>query len=128
MIRGTCVLPAGTGKTVRVCVFADNEFHAELTKVGADVIGNDDTLAEIAKGEVTFDKIICTPEFVNSLKKFARILGPKGLMPNTKSGTLVKQDVIVETVKQSKQGLIEFRISPESFIMSKIGLRKFTGD
>ena len=82
-------------------------------------------MADIAKGEVPFDKIICTPEFIGQLKKFARILGPKGLMPNAKSGTLVGPDQIVETVKQSKQGLIEYRISPEAFIMSKIGLRNF---
>lgn len=126
MIRGTCILPAGTGKTVKVCVFADAEFHKQLKDAGADIIGNDEILAEISKGETPFDKIICTPDYVNTLKKFARVLGPKGLMPNTKSGTLVRQDEVVETVRQSKQGLIEFRISPEAFIMSKIGLRKFT--
>ena len=126
MIRGTCVLPAGTGKAVKVCVFADNEFHKDLLEVGADFIGSDQILADIANGEVPFDKIICTQEHLPALKKYARVLGPKGLMPNTKSGTLVRQDEIVEQVRQSKQGLIEFRVSPESFIMSKIGLRKFT--
>ena len=99
MIRGTCVLPAGTGKSIRVCVFADNEFHKDLVEAGADLIGNDDVLNNISKGEVPFDKIICTSEHISSLKKFARVLGPRGLMPNTKSGTLVSQDSIVETVR-----------------------------
>jgi len=99
MIRGTCILPSGTGKTVKVCVFADNEFHKDLLAVGADYIGNDQILTDIANGIVPFDKIICTQEFIGSLKKYARVLGPKGLMPNTKSGTLVKQDEIIEQVK-----------------------------
>lgn len=98
MIRGTCVLPAGTGKEIKVCVFADNEFHDALKEVGADFIGSDQILADIAAGIVPFDKIICTQEHIANLKKYARILGPKGLMPNTKSGTLVKQDEIVEAV------------------------------
>jgi len=89
MIRGTCVLPAGTGKEVKVCVFADLEFHEDLQEAGADIIGNDDVLAEIAKGNIEFDKLICSQDYLPTLKKFARILGPKGLMPNVKSGTLV---------------------------------------
>ena len=118
-------MPEGTGKEVKVCVFADNEFHADLREAGADFIGNDQIIADIAEGKVPFDKIICTQEFIQNLKKYARVLGPKGLMPNVKSGTLVKSDEIVEQVKQSKLGLIEFRINPEAFIQSKIGLREF---
>lgn len=92
MIRGTCILPAGTGKEVRVCVFADNEFHEELKAVGADIIGDDQIFTDIQNGIINFDKIICTQEFLPSLKRFARILGPKGLMPNVKSGTLVSSE------------------------------------
>ena len=116
MIRGTCVLPAGTGKEVRVCVFADNEFHEQLKEVGADMIGDDSVLTDIQNGVINFDKIICTQEYLPNLKRYARILGPKGLMPNTKSGTLVSNDLIVKQVEQSKMGLIEFRVNPESFI------------
>lgn len=126
MIRGTCILPAGTGKEVKVCVFADDEFHEDLKAIGADGLGDENVLADFAKGVINYDKIICTPDFVQSLKKFARVLGPLGLMPNTKSGTLVQQDQLLEQVKQSKQGLIEFRISKEAFVMSKLGLRNFT--
>ena len=89
MIRGTCNLPAGTGKEIKVCVFADSVYHDELKAVGADLIGTEETLTDIAKGQIDFDKLICTQEQLMDLKKFARILGPKGLMPNTKSGTLV---------------------------------------
>ena len=93
--------------------------------VGADVLGDDQVLAEIAEGKTDYDKIICTKEYVMSLKPYARILGPKGLMPNTKSGTLVQADELVESVQQSKKGLVEFRINPEAFILSKVGLRSF---
>jgi large subunit ribosomal protein L1 len=77
---------------------------------------------------INFDKIICTQEYLPNLKRYARILGPKGLMPNTKSGTLVSSDLIVHQVEQSKLGLIEFRVNPESFIQSKIGRRDFEDD
>ena len=92
MIRGTVNLPAGTGKEIRVCVFADKVYHEELKEVGADLIGDDKILADIANGKTDFEKLLCTTEQLMDLKKYARILGPKGLMPNTKSGTLVAQD------------------------------------
>ena len=125
MIRGTVNLPAGTGKEIRVCVFADKVYHEELREAGADIIGDEQILTDIAAGNTDFDKLLCTQEQLVDLKKFARVLGPKGLMPNTKSGTLVKQDEIVDQVKQSKVGLMEFRINTDAFIQSKIGLREF---
>ena len=85
-------------------------------------------LADIQNGIINFDKIICTQEFLPNLKRYARILGPKGLMPNTKSGTLVSSELIIEQVTQSKLGLIEFRVNPEAFIQSKIGRRDFEDD
>lgn len=125
MIRGTCILPAGTGKEIKVCVFADSAYHDELREAGADVIGTDAIMADIAADKIEFDKLLCTQEHISELKRYARILGPKGLMPNTKSGTLVGQDLIVEQVRQSKQGLIEFRVSPDAWVFNKIGLRSF---
>ena len=110
---------------MKVCVFAGTEFHEELKAEGADFIGDDDILKEIEAGNIPFDKIIATPEQMSSLKAMARVLGPKGLMPNAKSGTLVKQHELVEAVKLSKQGLVEFRVNEGSFIMGKIGLRAF---
>ena len=124
-VRGTCILPAGTGKEVKVCVFAGMEFHEECKAAGADFIGNDAILKDLSEGIIPFDKIIATPEHMPTLKAMARILGPKGMMPNVKSGTLVKQHELIETVKLSKQGLIEFRVNEASFIQSKIGMRSF---
>ena len=95
-VRGTCVLPAGTGTEVKICVFAGQEYHDEAKTNGADLIGNDKVLADISEGICNFDKIIATPEQMMILKKYARILGPKGLMPNVKSGTLVKQNELIE--------------------------------
>ena len=119
------MLPAGTGKSVRICVFADAESQEAVMAAGADVFGTDDILKQMAEGKCEFDKIIATPEQMSVLKPLARILGPKGLMPNTKSGTLVKPDELIEAVKVSKQGQIEFRINEHADIMVKIGLREF---
>lgn len=93
------MLPAGTGKEVKVAVFADKEFHEQLNKLGVDIIGDDKLLKDVAEGTVNFDKIIATPEHMGGLKSLARVLGPKGLMPNVKSGTLVKADDLLETVR-----------------------------
>lgn len=82
----------------------------------------------MGEGVINFDKIIATPEHMPTLKQLARILGPKGLMPNVKSGTLVKQHELLETVKQAKQGLVEFRVNDAAFIMNKIGHRTFEDD
>lgn len=125
MIRGTCILPGGTGKEVKVCVFAAQDLHEELLAVGADIIGNDKVLADIASENIEFDKLLCSQEMIQDLKAYARILGPRGLMPNTKSGTLVKGNQIVEQVRQSKAGLVEFRVNSDAFIKNKIGLRTF---
>lgn len=127
-VRGTCVLPAGTGKEVKVCVFAGEEFHEDIKAQGADFIGNDQILKDISEGIIPFDKIIATPEHMPTLKAMARVLGPKGLMPNIKSGTLVKQHELVETVTQAKQGLIEFRVNEGSFVMNAIGKKAFEAE
>lgn len=127
-VRGTCVLPQGTGQEIKVAVFADKEFHEQLKALGTDIIGDDDLLKSITEGEIKFDKIISTPEHMPGLKQLARVLGPKGLMPNVKSGTLVKPDQLLETVKQSKQGLIEFRVNESATIMTKLGRREFSDE
>lgn len=98
------MLPAGTGKEVKLCVFADKEMKDEIMGAGADIFGTDELIKQMAEGNITFDKLIATPEQMNQLKPLARILGPKGLMPNLKSGTLVKQEELVHAVKISKMG------------------------
>ncbi len=109
-------------------MFADKEFHEKLTELGADFIGDEKLLKEMGEGIINIDKIIATPEHMGSLKGLARILGPKGLMPNQKSGTLCKADDLLETVKVSKQGLIEYRVNDNAFIMNKFGKRTFTDE
>lgn len=96
------MLPAGTGKTVRVCVFADLEMQDKVMEAGADIFGSSDLIKQIIDGKIEFDKLIATQEQMNQLKSLARVLGPKGLMPNVKSGTLVKPDELLEAVKLSK--------------------------
>lgn len=83
-------------------------------------------MKKIGEGEIDFDKIVATPEHMNDLRQHARILGPKGMMPNVKSGNLVKPDDLMETVRQSKMGMIEYRVNDNSFIMGKFGKRSFT--
>jgi large subunit ribosomal protein L1 len=122
------VLPAGTGQEIKVAVFADKEFHEQLIALGTDIIGDDQLLKAVAEGTISFDKIISTPEHMPALKGLARVLGPKGLMPNVKSGTLVKPDDLLRTVKESKQGMIEFRVNEAATIMTKLGKRDFTDD
>ena len=100
----------------------------EIIAQGADAFGTDEIIKQMAEGQINFDKIIATPEQMNALKPLARILGPKGLMPNAKSGTLVKPAELLEAVRLSKQGQIEFRINEHSDIMVKIGLREFEND
>ena len=99
-----------------------------MVQAGADIFGDDEMLKKIAEGTIVFDKLIATPEQMQILKPLARILGPKGLMPNVKSGTLVKPAELLDTVKVSKQGQIEFRVNDNADIMVKIGLRKFDQD
>lgn len=95
---------------------------------GGDLIGDDKLIKEIGEGTLNFDKIISTPEHMQALKTMARVLGPKGLMPNLKSGTLVKADDLLEAVKSSKQGLIEFRVNEGATIMNKFGKRDFSNE
>lgn len=98
-------MPAGTGKNVKLCVFADKEAEVDLLELFPDIIfANDETIKAIAAGEFNFDKLIATSEQMQILKPFARTLGPKGLMPNVKSGTLVKPDELIAAVKMAKQG------------------------
>lgn len=127
-IRGTCVLPAGTGKEIKICVFVDKSMEDQVKEAGADLIGSEEIIKQIGEGTINFDKLIATQDQMTSLRPLARILGPKGLMPNAKSGTLVKPDEILDTVKVSKQGQIEFRINEQRDIMVKIGLRSFEDD
>jgi large subunit ribosomal protein L1 len=117
-IRGTLMLPAGTGKTVRIAVFAED------TKVeGADVSGTDAISKSLEKGEITFDVLIATPATMGKLSKYARLLGPRGLMPNPKSGTVTTD--VAKAVQEAKAGRVEYRVDSTGIVHLAIGKVSF---
>ncbi len=122
-IRATVVLPHGTGKSLRVAVFAPESEHAAAKKAGADVIGDEDFLKQLDKETVDFDVLVATPQYMPKLGKYARLLGPKGLMPNPKSGT-VSADV-AKAVSEAKAGKVEYRVDKQATIHLAAGKVSF---
>lgn len=122
-IRDNLVLPAGTGKTVRVAVFADEELAKAAKKAGADIAGEEDFLKLLDKGTINFDVLIAAPNVMARLSKYARILGPKGLMPNPKSGTVTPD--VVKAVSQAKAGKVEYRVDSTGIVHIGIGKVSF---
>lgn len=122
-LRDTIVLPAGTGKAVRVAVLADSEEAAAAKKAGADIAGSDEFLAQLEKGVVDFDILISTPAMMGKLGKYARLLGPKGLMPNPKSGTVATN--VAKAVTEAKAGRVEYRIDSTGIIHVGFGKVSF---
>lgn len=125
-IRETVVLPAGTGKSLKVAVFAPSEEHDKALKAGADIVGEKDILDKLAKEEIDFDVLIATPQVMSQLGRFAKLLGPRGLMPNPKSGTVTTN--VPEAVKQVKAGKIELRIDKQGIVHCGIGKVSFDAD
>jgi large subunit ribosomal protein L1 len=126
MVRGTVNLPHGTGKTARVIVFAAGEKAAEAEAAGADVVGSDELVARIQGGWLEFDAAIATPDQMAKIGRIARILGPRGLMPNPKTGT-VTQDV-TKAVSEIKGGKITFRVDKHSNLHMIIGKASFSAE
>ncbi|MEI7631780.1 MAG: 50S ribosomal protein L1 [bacterium] len=122
-IRDSIVLPEGTGKTVRVAVFADIEDVAIAKKAGADIAGAEEFLQQLDKGIINFDVLIATPLMMAKLGKYARALGPKGLMPNPKSGTVTKD--VAKAVTEAKAGRIEFRVDSTGIVHVAVGKVSF---
>lgn len=125
-IRATIVLPNGSGKTVRVAVFAPEDVVKAAKAAGADVAGNEEFLKQLDKGEINFDVLISTPAFMPKLGKYARVLGPKGLMPNPKAGTVTMD--VEKAVKEAKAGKVEYRVDKQSIVHIGIGKVSFGTD
>lgn len=122
-IRGTVVLPAGTGKDVRIAVLAGGDDAAKALKAGAAVAGEDEILALLDKEQLDFDVLISTPQNMAKLGKYARLLGPRGLMPNPKSGTVTPN--VVKAVEEAKAGKVEYRVDKQGIIHLGVGKVSF---
>ncbi len=122
-IRATVSLPHGTGKTVRVAVFAPEDQHAAAKKAGADVVGDDDFLKQLDKEVLNFDVLVATPQYMAKLGKYARLLGPRGLMPNPKSGTVAAD--VAKATTEAKAGKVEYRVDKQATIHLSVGKVSF---
>jgi large subunit ribosomal protein L1 len=126
MVRGSVVLPNGLGKTVRVLVFAKGEKEKEALDAGADVVGSDDIIEKIKGGWLDFDRVIATPDMMGNVGKLGKILGPRGLMPNPKVGTVTFD--VARAVNELKAGKVEFRVEKAGIVHSPVGKVSFGAD
>ena len=126
MVRGVVNLPKGTGKTVRVAVFAKGAKAEEATKAGADVVGAEDLMEQIQNGQIDFQRVIATPDMMGLVGRLGKVLGPKGLMPNPKLGTVTMD--VTKAVTDAKAGQIEFRVEKAGIIHAGIGKASFTAE
>ncbi|EEF15004.1 ribosomal protein L1 [Campylobacter rectus RM3267] len=124
MVRGSVVLPAGTGKTVRVAVIAKDAKADEAKAAGADIVGSDELVEDIQKGIMNFDVLIATPNLMGLVGKVGRILGPKGLMPNPKTGTVTMD--VAQAVNNAKSGQVNFRVDKHGNIHAGLGKVSFS--
>ena len=123
MVRGAVVLPHGTGKTNRVLVFAKGEKVSEAEAAGADFVGGDDLVAKINEGWLDFDTVIATPDMMGQVGRLGRVLGPRGLMPNPKVGTVTFD--VSKAVSEAKAGKVEFRVEKAGIVHAQVGKRSF---
>jgi large subunit ribosomal protein L1 len=126
MVRGTVVLPHGLGKSKKVCVIASGEKVKEAEQAGAEHVGGDDLVAKIQEGWLDFDALIATPDMMKSVGKLGKVLGPKGLMPNPKTGTVTFD--LSNAVREIKAGKVEFRVDKTSIIHTPVGKASFTAE
>ncbi len=126
MVRGVVALPHGTGKALRVAVFAKGDKAKEAEAAGADLVGAEDLAERITKGEIPFDRCIATPDMMAVVGRLGKILGPRGLMPNPKLGTVTPD--VTAAVKAAKAGQIEFRVEKAGIVHAGIGKASFTAE
>ena len=126
MVRGTVVLPHGLGKSLRVCVVASGEKVKEAEEAGADEVGGEDVVEKIQKGWLDFDAMVSTPDMMKSVGKLGRVLGPRGLMPNPKAGTVTFD--VTKAVKEIKAGKVEFRVDKNGVIHAPLGRMSFEAE
>ncbi len=123
-VRGATVLPKGTGKAVRVAVFTDGDNVAKAKEAGADIVGMDDLADKVKKGEMDFDIVIASPDAMRVVGQLGQILGPRGLMPNPKTGTVAAD--VAKAVKNAKSGQVQFRVDKAAIIHCSIGKASFS--
>ena len=126
MVRGVCNLPNGTGRSVRVAVFAKDAKADEAKAAGADVVGAEDLMEQIQAGDMPFEKVIATPDMMPLVGRLGKVLGPKGMMPNPKVGTVTMD--VAKAVKDSKGGAVEFRVEKAGIIHAGVGKASFAQD
>jgi len=126
MVRGTTVLPHGTGKSKRVLVIAGGDKQKEAQEAGADFVGGDDMVQKIQEGWIDFDAVIATPDMMRSVGKLGKVLGPRGLMPNPKTGTVTFD--VIKALQEIKAGKVEFRVDKTSIIHVPVGKIQFTAE
>jgi large subunit ribosomal protein L1 len=126
MVRGALVLPHGTGKTVRVAVFARGEKEKQARDAGADLVGGEDLAQKITEGNIEFDRVIATPDMMGIVGKLGRVLGPRGLMPNPKVGTVTMD--VTRAVQEAKAGKVEYRVDKAGVVHCRIGRVSFNAE
>ena len=126
MVRGTVVLPNGLGREVRVCAIASGEKVKEAEDAGADYSGGDDLVEKIQGGWMDFEAVVATPDMMRSVGKLGRVLGPRGLMPNPKAGTVTFE--VARAVREIKAGKVEFRVDKNGIIHAPLGKISFDGE
>jgi large subunit ribosomal protein L1 len=126
MVRGVVSLPNGTGRALRVAVFAKGPKADEAKKAGADIVGAEDLAEQVQKGEINFDRCIATPDMMGVVGRLGKVLGPRGLMPNPKVGTVTMD--VTSAIKDAKGGAVEYRVEKAGIVQAGVGKASFAED